>query len=77
MNEIDEMILEDRIADRTRIEAEYDEYCNREVDDNRHIFIGTCVYCDAEIFEDDEDYVLHEEEETGICKDCLKKCIWR
>lgn len=78
MNEIDEMILEDRIADRTRIDAEYDEYCNRQDDENRHICIGTCIYCDAEIFEDDEDYVLNEEEETGICYDCLKgKCIWR
>ena len=78
MNEIDEMILEDRRADRTRIEAEYDEYVNRQDDENRHICIGTCVYCDAEIFEDDEDYVLNEEEETGICKDCLaSKCIWR
>ena len=29
-------------------------------------------------YEDDEDYVLNEEEETGICKDCLKsKCIWK
>lgn len=78
MNEIDEMILEDRIADRTRIEAEYDEYVNRENDSIRHVCIGTCVYCDAEIYEDDEDFVLNEEEETGICMDCLKsKCIWR
>lgn len=78
MNEIDEMILEDRIADRTRIEAEYDEYVNRENDSIRHVCIGTCVYCDAEIYEDDEDFDLNEEEETGICKDCLKsKCIWR
>ena len=78
MNEINEMLHEDSIADRTRIEAEYDEYINRKQDENRHICIGTCVYCDAEIFEDDEDYVLNEEEETGICKDCLAgKCIWR
>lgn len=78
MNEIDEMILEDRIADRTRIEAEYDEYYNREDDENRHICIGACVYCDAEIYEDDEEYILNEEEETGICMDCLKsKCIRR
>lgn len=39
MNEIDEMILEDRRADRTRIEAEYDEYVNRE--DDRHICTGS------------------------------------
>ena len=73
---MDEMLYEDRMADKTRIEAEYDEYVNREED--RHICIGTCVYCGEEIYEDDVEYVLNEEEETGICKDCLAgKCIWR
>ena len=65
MNEIDEMIIEDRIADRTRIEAEYDEYVNRQDDENRHICIGTCVYCDAEIFEDDDDYADDIDDDYG------------
>ncbi len=79
MNELDEMLHEDFLANKTRIEAEYDEYVNRDEDEDedKHRCIGTCVYCDSDIYED-EKYVLNEEDETGICEDCLKsKCVWR
>ena len=36
---------------------------------------GECVMCGNDIYENDTDYLLHENG-TGICAKCLDKCHW-
>lgn len=73
--EFREMLIENT-RDTIAMGAKYNEV--HAEDEAEHTPIGECIYCGSEIFDDDDDYVLNEEEETGICKDCLKsKCIWR
>lgn len=57
--------------------AEETAYYNAtpEVVEERKI-IGECVFCHKEIFSNDVEWLLHDDSEMGICKECLNKCTW-
>lgn len=72
--EFREMLIEDT-RDAIEMGARYSELHPYKREDNEPI--GECVFCGAEIFEDDVEYIFNDDEGTGICICCLNKCRWK
>lgn len=50
-------------------------YNQPEVVEERKV-IGECVFCHKNIYSTDNEWLLHDDSEKGICKECLNKCTW-
>ena len=50
-------------------------YNQPEVVEERKV-IGECVFCHKRIYSTDNEWLLHDDSEKGICKECLNKCTW-
>ena len=69
-----EMLIENT-RDTIAMGARYSEL--HADDRDEHEPIGECVFCGAEIYEDDAEYVFNDDEGTGICICCLNNCRWK